>query len=252
MPPMLRKPLIAHGVGAEEGFHWRGGEIARFEGFSDAVFAFAVTLLVVSLEVPRTFNELLETMRGFGGFAICFAILVGVWYQQYIFFRRYNLQDGFTIFLNSVLIFVILFYVYPLKFLFSLVVDRFTGGDLYVHLANGHVEPRIMPQQSSLLLMIYSAGFVAIYVVFALLYRHAYSKRDALALSALERFDTKVSIEFALINMLIGSLSLLIAALSKPPLSGFAGWIYFLLGPALGLHGWYRGSRRRRMFEEEQ
>ena len=41
----------------EPGFRWRGSEIARIEGLSDAVFAFAVTLLVVSLEVPKTFQR---------------------------------------------------------------------------------------------------------------------------------------------------------------------------------------------------
>lgn len=52
------------GLGVEKEFRWRGGEVSRIEGFSDAVFAFSVTLLVVSLEVPKTFNDLMMTMLG--------------------------------------------------------------------------------------------------------------------------------------------------------------------------------------------
>jgi protein-S-isoprenylcysteine O-methyltransferase Ste14 len=54
----------------QDGFRLRGlGEVSRIEALSDGVIAFAITLLVVSLEVPRTFDELLVTMRGFLAFA---------------------------------------------------------------------------------------------------------------------------------------------------------------------------------------
>ena len=48
----------------EQYFRWRGNEISRVEGFTDAVFAFAVTLLVVALEVPHTFEGLLDVLSG--------------------------------------------------------------------------------------------------------------------------------------------------------------------------------------------
>src|SRR5437868_13607054 len=125
---MIREKLIDRGIGDDNKFRWRSHEVSRTEGVSDAVFGFAITLLVVSLEVPRTFGELMYAMRGFGAFAISFTLLFIVWFNQYKFFRRYGLQDNATMVLNGILLFVVLFYVYPLKFVFTLVVNMFTGG----------------------------------------------------------------------------------------------------------------------------
>jgi hypothetical protein len=74
----------------------RGGP-GRLETFSDAVFALAATLLVVSLEVPVTFDELLVDLSGFGAFAVGFAALVLIWTVHTAYFRRYGLQDGWTV-----------------------------------------------------------------------------------------------------------------------------------------------------------
>src|SRR5437588_10764843 len=112
---MIRRALInrssARGGRDKEGFRLRGHDVSRIEGFSDAVFGFALTLLVVSLQVPKTYDDLLTTMRGFLGFAICFCLLSLVWYDHYIFFRQYGLHDTWTVVLNLVLLFVVMFYV---------------------------------------------------------------------------------------------------------------------------------------------
>jgi uncharacterized membrane protein len=53
-------------------------------------------LLVVSLEVPKTFDALISTMREFFAFAICFWLLLAVWFEHYKVFRRYGTSDSYT------------------------------------------------------------------------------------------------------------------------------------------------------------
>ncbi|HKE57239.1 MAG TPA: TMEM175 family protein, partial [Pyrinomonadaceae bacterium] len=157
---MIRKKLIEKRIGSDVGFRWRSEEISRIEGLSDAVFGFAITLLVVSLEVPKTFNELAATMSGFAAFAISFLLLFLVWFNQHRFFRRYGLQDNTTIWLNAALLWVILFYVYPLKFLFTFLVSKLFGGNGEVRLANGSVEPMLTNMnQMGTLMLIFGAGY---------------------------------------------------------------------------------------------
>src|ERR671916_1290586 len=200
---VVREGLARRRVG-EEGFRWRGEDVSRIEGFSDAVFAFAVTLLVVSLEVPKTFDELLATMQGFFAFAICFYLLYIVWYEHYKYFRRYGLSDFLTLCLNAALLFLVLMYVYPLKFLFTLLID-----ELFGFAENETIEPSQWPQ----LLAIYGAGFVAIQLVFVLMYLRAYSLRATLELDARELSVTREEIQGSLLNISVGLASVAIAFL---------------------------------------
>jgi len=241
MTRAVREHLAAKGAGRRDGFRWRGGEISRVEGFSDAVFAFAVTLLVVSLEVPRTFHELAGVMRGFLAFAVCFTLLVVIWREHYVFFRRYGLQDTTTIWLNAALLFVTLFYVYPLKFVFNLVLSGITGAP------EGRAEPVIEAGQIPALFVIYGAGIIALYLLLALLYVHAYRKRGELELTLVEAFDTKASIVGHLLASAIGAVSIVIALTVPPRMVGLAGYAYFLFGPVMAVYGTVAGRRRRRI-----
>ena len=245
---MIREKLIKNRTGKSTSFRWRSEEISRIEGLSDAVFGFAITLLVVSLEVPKTFHELASAMSGFGAFAISFSLLFLVWYNQHKFFRRYGLQDTTTTLLNAVLLFVVLFYVYPLKFLFTFLVSKMTGGHGEVRLPNGNVQSMLDSEsQMGSLMLIFGVGYFAIFLVFVLLHLHAYRRRDHLELNALERFDTITSIQESGLNCAIALVSISLVWFGGYRYSGLAGMTYMLTGLVMAVHGFAMGSRRRQI-----
>ena len=248
---MIREAAIRSGLAETARFRWRGGEILRIEALSDAVFAFAVTLLVVSLEVPETFNELAHTMRGFGAFTISFGLLFLVWFNQYRFFRRYGLQDNLTVVLNGALLFVVLFYVYPLKFLFTTLVDRLMGGHNEIRLPNGNIQAVLEPGQIGSLMLIFGAGYLAVFGVFVLLYLHAYRKRKQLELNKFELLDTRASLQESILHCCIAVISMMIILIGGSEYAGIAGITYMLTGVVMGTHGTIMGKRRRRMEREQ-
>lgn len=220
----MMRDAVGELVPPEKHFRWRGGEITRLEGFTDAVFAFAVTLLVVSLEVPKTFTELAATMKGFVAFAICFGILTQLWYHHYLFSRRYGLQTRYIVVLNSFLLFVVLFYVYPLKFLFTLAVGGLSG----VTLPREVLRNMIHDSQVPALFVVYSIGYTAVFVIFALMYRYAYGNREALQLNEYETLRTRHAVvnhlAFAAVGITVATAALLLPA----RLVGASGFLYFL------------------------
>lgn len=207
-----------------------GREVSRLEAFSDAVFAFSATLLVVSLEVPRTFPELVAELKGFAAFGVSFGALVLIWSVHNAFFRRYGLQDRTTVILNACLLFVVLFYVYPLKFL----VESFIGSVFGLQTAAVEISSL---RELSLLFMLYSGGFVAVFGCVAALYRHAYRRRTDLNLSPLEQHDARVFFRQYTIFVVVGLLSIGLAWLNVGVRFGVPGFIYGLLGPLCYIHG---------------
>jgi uncharacterized membrane protein len=206
------------------GFRLRGEQVTRLESFSDAVFGFALTLLVVSLDVPKTFADLIVTMRGFPAFALCFLFLALIWNGHYKYCRRYGLDDGTARFLTCVMLFLVLFYVYPLKFLFNLSITALVFG--------GSVQTVSMTRiEFSTLLVIYGLGFAAVYAAMTLLYVHAYRLREALKLTELEKFDTRYQIYRLVTLVAVGLIASALACIA--PLRTLSSLIYLLLFPIL-------------------
>ena len=73
------------------------------------------------------------------------------------------------------------------------------------------------------------------------MYIHAYKLRTALELNPVEVLETRSAIQENAIMVFVGVISFGLAF--KNP--AWAGWWYFVLGPALGIHGAIFGKRVR-------
>jgi len=219
---MLRKKIF--GSLHNEKFRHRGDEILRIEALSDAVFAFSVSLLVASLEVPQTFTEMRIIINGALPFFATVTILFLLWYQQYVFFRHYGLNDFSTIVLNLIYVSVILFYLYPLKFLFSLLLTGATGLNLFPK-AEGKtiIEATEFPQ----LIILYSVGYFAIWMLLYIMHTRVLQFSKELQLNKYELLYTNKEKRGALLNAMIGAVSCLFVWIGPDWLSG----ICYLLIP---------------------
>lgn len=191
--------------------------LSRIEAFSDAVFAFAATLLVVSLGNDQNTSVLKIDWREFAGFGISFFVLVALWSVHYNFFRRTNYMDNWIIGLNSVLLFVVLYYIFPLKSL----LDTWFGG------------VGISLDSFSSLFQLYSLGFFLIFGCVSLMYLRAYRKTKSMEKGMLLLFYAR---HFG-IYVFVALLSIVVAKLQLGLVFALPGLIYALLGPLCYWHG---------------
>ena len=246
---MFRKKMIEKKID-HDFIRWRLHEPARIEAFSDAVMAFAVTLLVVSLEVPKTFEEMMMSLQGVFGFAICFLLLMFIWYDQYLFFRRYGLQDTRTVAYNAMLVFVLLVFVYPLKFLFSYLTQ---GNDVMI---NGKIAQRFTDgNQVGELMILYSAGYIIINVLFVMMHKQALKKREQIKLLPIEVFNTVTFIQVYIGQIGLGLVSIGMAFLGMyylPVFLALSGMIYSTTGIIISVVHKKRKAKMTAQFSLEE
>jgi len=221
----------------EQHFRWRGNEVTRVEGLTDSVFAFAVTLLVVALEVPHTFDGLMDVLRRFPAFVLCFMLLMTFWNAHYRFHRRYGFEDVFTRVMTMAIIVLVLFFVYPLKFLFTLITVWIFGFDL-------HNAPQLDEHyQVQVLYLIYGLGLGGVWALYAVLYGYALAKRKELELGNVETILTRMALGENLIYVGMCALSITLALLTTS--IWLPGVIYMLLAPLQATNGWWFGRKVR-------
>lgn len=204
----------------------RGTEIYRIEALSDAVFAFSVSLLIMSLEVPKTFEELQRIKVQFLPFLATVSLLFFFWHLQNNYFRAYGLNTQRVIILNLALFILILFYVFPLKFLFSVLLGWLTGIN-YFEETTALGKTILSQQDFPFLILFFSIGYAVIWLVFYCLYAVANANRRMIDLSVYEHQFLFSQKRDAFVQMFIGILSALFAVTGNPQWSGFC----FLLIP---------------------
>jgi hypothetical protein len=91
---------------------------------------------------------------------------------------------------------------------------------------------------------IYGLGFVVLFCLFALLYRHAYTKRESLGLTPTEVFDVKAFAGHHLVSAAVGLVALGVAVLAPLSFAPLSPACFALMGPG---HWWFgtRVAKRR-------
>ena len=191
-------------------------DISRVEAFSDGVFAFAATLMVVNIDQSGSLFTLENNWINFIAFGVSFFVLVALWWLHYNYFRRTDNVDNWTIVLNVILLFMILFFVFPLKSLIQTVFQEF----------------KITQDILASLFIQYSVGMLLIFLCLSLMYLRASQRVD----DPQERKQLMYFASHFSIFVFVAIISIVLAFLQIGIRFGTPGFVFMLLGPLCYLH----------------
>lgn len=216
----------------DQGFRIRREQPTRVEGFVDAAFAFAVTLLVVSVgNVPTAVAQMMDDLRGVPAFLAGFLLIARFWQSHRQWSRRFGIEDDYSVRLSLALVFVILIFVYPLRMIAAIALAGFSGGWLH----SGPAEIASVGELRELY-VVFAVAYGVIVGLFALLYRHALACGEAIGLAARERRLVAIAVRRNLGFLGIAVLSMALAwtlpmDAAHPLLFSLPGMIYALAWP---------------------
>ena len=226
----------------KNGFRLRGIETTRMETFIDAAFAFAVTMLVISVgDIPDSYNELIIALKGVPAFAASFAAVMLFWLGHRRWSRRYGLEDGVSVALSLGLIFLMLVYVYPLRLMFSAMGYWISSGWLPSEFKVGN------PLEMIGLFAIYGLGFSIMTGLIAFLFNRPRILKDKLKLNKLELLVTKQEVYLWTNLALTGLSSGLFALLFPPWMAIYAGFFYFSLPFTMNFTAFYFNRKIKKL-----
>lgn len=221
----------------DQGFRIRGASPTRVDAFVDAAFAFAVTLLVISIgHVPQSVGDLVQALRGVPAFAASYYVISRFWQAHRSWSRHYGIEDAYGVRLSLALVFLILVYVYPLRMVAELTLASFSGGAL-------EETPIVVHSVTDLrtIYVVFGIGYVLTAAIFVLLHRHALSLADAIALTDAERIRTRTICRRWTGVIALSSLSVVLAIVlpmgrdAAVPGDLVPGVLYLLLIPMIRL-----------------
>lgn len=249
---MIREALGKHHIGMNKEFRFRGEESGRLENLSDGVFALAITLLLISASAPTNFDQIKQFAWELLPFCACIVLIVLIWYEHFVFFYRYGLRNTRIIVLNTLFLIIVLFYVYPLKFLCKFLLFLILGRILNQQHLLMEISTMLSTHDTADFMIVYGMGASSIFIVLMLMYRYALKNSHLLELSKIEEYDTRTSMISNLLMAIVPCLSVILAILFRENrwVGLIAGFTYFLYTPIMFLFHNRIAKRRKRLLIE--